>query len=70
MESILAFTTEAEKRISQMDFDGAVQALDMEYTFGILKARWRWLRSEIIYKDKAIIGYAMKTAAILLNVLL
>ena len=42
---------------------------DVECTFG-LKARWRWLRSEILYKDRAIIGYAMKTAAILHNVLL
>ena len=42
---------------------------DVEFTFGIIKAPWRWLRADILYTDKAIIGYA-RTAAILHNILL
>ena len=43
---------------------------DVECTFGILKARWRWLRSDILNQDKSLIGAAMRTAAILHNVVL
>ena len=36
----------------------------------VLKARWRWLRSQILFKSMDLIGHAMRTAGILHNVLL
>ena len=43
---------------------------DVECTFGILRACWRWLRSQILYKSMDLIGHAIRTAGILHNVLL
>jgi hypothetical protein len=43
---------------------------DVECTFGIIKARWRWLRSPILFKSMDLIGDAMRTACIFHNVLL
>jgi hypothetical protein len=43
---------------------------DVECTFGIIKARWRSLRSGILYTSPEVIGHAMKPASILHNVLL
>ena len=43
---------------------------DIEFVFGILKSRFRFLRNAISHHDQATIGNAFKTAAILHNMLL